>query len=139
MILVALLVSRYFRHQIIPISWEVGMHVQQLESGEFQVTRQDLGRVTVLTLAGELDMATTPMLREALDALDGECSVVLDVGDLTFVDSNGLHAIFSRTTAHDLALARPHPNVVRLLELTKCERMVPIHDTVEAALAAANS
>ena len=113
------------------------MHAQQLDSGEFQVTRQDLGRVTVLTLAGELDMATTPLLREALDGLDGECSVVLDVGDLTFLDSNGLHAIFSRAATHDLALARPHPNILRLLEVLEGERVLPIHTTLEAALEAA--
>lgn len=115
------------------------MHAQQLDSGEFQVTRQNLDKVTVLTLAGELDMATTPVLHEAFDALDGECLVVLDVGDLTFVDSNGLHAIFSQAATHDLALARPHPNVLRLLEVTESEHVLPIHATLEAALAIAQN
>jgi anti-sigma B factor antagonist len=116
----------------------VDVTAPQLDSGEFQVSRRDVGRVTVLTLSGELDMATTPLLREALDNLDG-CPIVLDVANLTFVDSYGLHVIFSRAATHDVALARPHPHVARLLELTEGATLVPVHATLEAALEGAGS
>lgn len=55
------------------------------------VTRD--GATTVLALAGELDIATVPELRElAYAELDrAECrSVVLDLSELTFLDSTGI-------------------------------------------------
>lgn len=55
-------------------------------------TRQE-GAVTVLTLRGDLDLATVSILREsALGELDRpECeTLVLNVAKLTFLDSTGL-------------------------------------------------
>jgi anti-anti-sigma factor len=45
-----------------------------------------------LRLIGELDMATVPELRTAL-ALLPEGSLTLDLAELSFIDSTGLHAI----------------------------------------------
>jgi anti-anti-sigma factor len=104
---------------------------------EFSVTRQAHGTVTVLVVVGELDMATTPLLEEALDDLERDAAVVLDLGDLTFIDSHGLHAIFGCARKQDLILARPQPNIIRLLELTKGERVLRIENTLEDALEAA--
>jgi anti-anti-sigma factor len=111
------------------------MESSQLLSDEFQVTRYARGTATVLALAGELDLATTPLLGEALDGLNGNGAIVLDLGELTFIDSYGLHAIFGRVDRHDLALARPRANVRRLLALTQAERVLPVHETLEGALA----
>lgn len=55
------------------------------------VTRD--GAATILTLSGELDIATVPELREvAYGELDRpECTaLVLDLADLTFLDSTGI-------------------------------------------------
>ena len=111
----------------------------QLQSGEFQVIREMYGTIRVLVLAGELDMATTPLLSETLDGLGGNGAMVLDLGELTFIDSHGLHAIFARAETLDLSLARPQPNIARLLALMDGARLVPIHDTLEDALAAAST
>ena len=108
-----------------------------LPCGELHVTRLARGRVTVLIVVGELDMATTPLLEEALDGLVGDEAVVLDLGELTFIDSHGLHAIFGRARTRNLILARPQPNIARLLALTKGERVLCIQDTLEDALEAA--
>ena len=113
------------------------MDAPQLVSGEFQVIRELHGSVRVLVLAGELDMATTPLLSETLDGLARNGPVVLDLGELTFVDSHGLHTIFASAETLDLRLARPRPNVARLLKLTGGGRMVRIHETLEEALEAA--
>ena len=103
-------------------------------SGALELTREDDGTVTVLALAGELDLATTPQLERALDAVDGRGTIVLDLDDLTFIDSHGLHAIFRRASTHELILARPQPNIARVLVLTQGERILRIEDTLEAAL-----
>jgi anti-sigma B factor antagonist len=55
-------------------------------------TRHDAGRA-IVTLTGELDLATVPSLREAaLAALDAATTstLVLDLAGLTFLDSTGL-------------------------------------------------
>ena len=104
-------------------------------ASELEVTRQGNGEVAMLVLAGELDMATTPLLDEALDRLDTRGTVILDLCDLTFIDSHGLHALFGFAATHDLIIARPHPHVARVLSLTRSERMLRIEETLGAALA----
>jgi anti-sigma B factor antagonist len=49
----------------------------------------------VLRVAGELDVATAPALRDALDGLvDGGCQHVdVDVSCVPFCDSSGFHAL----------------------------------------------
>ena len=45
-----------------------------------------------LRLAGELDMATVSLLRDALEGLPAGGSTSLDLAELTFLDSSGLNA-----------------------------------------------
>ena len=53
------------------------------------------GRTVILTMSGELDMATAPRVHEhAAAALGaGADPLVAEVGELTFVDSSGLEAL----------------------------------------------
>src|SRR3954447_7692024 len=53
------------------------------------------GRATVVTVSGELDMATVPALRGALSGALGRgiSRLVIDLGAVTFVDSVGIGAI----------------------------------------------
>jgi len=46
-----------------------------------------------LRLRGELDMASTAQLREALAKMPGAGQATIDLSGLTFIDSSGLHAI----------------------------------------------
>jgi anti-sigma B factor antagonist len=50
-----------------------------------------------LTLRGELDQSTTETLRTAIDDLitDGARFIVLDLADVSFLDSTGLRAILA--------------------------------------------
>ena len=50
-------------------------------------------RNTGLSLAGELDLHTAPQLNEAFAGLEKNGQVTLDLSELTFIDSSGLHAI----------------------------------------------
>jgi anti-anti-sigma factor len=75
---------------------------------------------TVLRLAGELDMSTAPLLREALDGHPGEV-LCIDMRDVPFMDSMGAHVLAN--TAQTLAdrgcliIHEPRPNVARVFEL----------------------
>jgi anti-sigma B factor antagonist len=74
-----------------------------------------------LRLIGELDIATVPSLTEALASLSGDGPVTLDLSELTFMDSSGIHAILQFASSLDgegpLTLAHPSENVSRLLEI----------------------
>jgi anti-anti-sigma factor len=53
------------------------------------------GMVTTARLAGEVDTYTVPEVRTAFERLpvDGERKVVVDLRDVTFMDSSGLGAV----------------------------------------------
>lgn len=84
------------------------------------------GPQTTLTLVGELDPGTAPILDERLTELAADAavtSVVVDLSQITFLDSSGVralvagnHALTSRSA--ELVLRGPSPNVRRVLEIT---------------------
>lgn len=78
-----------------------------------------------LTLTGELDPHTAPMLSDELETLTGEgvTSVVLVLSDLGFIDSSGLRVVIAadrdlRSSGGRLVLRSPSETVQRLLEIT---------------------
>jgi anti-sigma B factor antagonist len=82
--------------------------------------KEHAGR-TVVTVAGEIDMASSPQLRDCLHDLSG--IVVIDLADVTFLDSSGLSALVSackrlRDLSGDLRLRAPQPGVRRIIEIT---------------------
>jgi anti-sigma B factor antagonist len=79
----------------------------------------------VLTLEGELDMATAPLLQRAVqdDGLATKQMLVLDLQRLEFIDSTGLRVILAarkqcRERGQELAVTRGSPQVERLLSVT---------------------
>ena len=87
----------------------------------------------VLRLYGELDIATAPMLREALSsAMEARPSRLrLDLSDLTFVDSTGIGAIMSGARRAAMlgcafVLRSPGPTVLRTLHLIGVDQLIAI-------------
>jgi anti-sigma B factor antagonist len=85
-------------------------------------------------VAGELDLATTPRLRHTLgEAQLNARVVVLDLRELTFMDSAGIHAILdaatdARQAAGRLILVRGPAPVDRVFTLTGACEEVEIFD-----------
>jgi anti-anti-sigma factor len=82
--------------------------------------------LTVLTLSGELDLASTPILERELAAVEsaGAKKILIDLAGVGFMDSTGLQALLrarERATedAIQLALRRGPHQVQRVFELTK--------------------
>ena len=92
--------------------------------GGFSVHSRQLHEGILLTLRGELDLATVPMLEEALQRAERTHElVVVDLRELTFLDSTGLHVLISaeqraRRSSARLVIVQGPPQVRRLLELT---------------------
>ena len=85
-------------------------------------------------VTGELDLATSPQLRQTLrKALQVVRLVVLDLRDLSFIDASGIHVILdvageARRDGDQLLIVRGPAQIDRLLTLTAVGRHVPIID-----------
>ena len=97
---------------------------------------------TVVTVTGEIDLATQGQLRAQLNDLvvGGLVDLVLDLSAVTFVDSTGLGALIgTRRRVHafhgSLALVIPNEAVMKVFTITGLEKVFAIHATLDAALA----
>jgi anti-anti-sigma factor len=75
----------------------------------------------VVTVRGDVDMGTIGDLAQVLEQLEG--TIVLDLEEVTFLDSSGLQGMIdahqvARERGDDLILRRPSPPVCRVLEMT---------------------
>lgn len=99
------------------------------------------GPVDVIAPSGDLDLASAGLLSDTLlEQLRRSGAVVLDLRDLAFVDSGGLHALLTaRRRAQllpaDLAVACVPPRVGRLLDLTGSTPLFETYGSREAAVA----
>ena len=94
-------------------------------------------------VAGELDLGTSPELRRTLgEAQRAAHVVVLDLRELRFIDSSGVHVILDAARDADqsggrLVLARGSAAVHRVLTLTEVGKQVMILDLLPAGPASA--
>jgi anti-sigma B factor antagonist len=88
---------------------------------DFSRKETSVGGIHVVSLQGELDMATADGLADWLVEISGS-TVVVDLCHLTFMDSSGITALVmarNRMTesGDTLIVTRPHPIVKRALEV----------------------
>ncbi|WP_131737608.1 STAS domain-containing protein [Actinomadura roseirufa] len=92
---------------------------------------------TLIAVRGELDVATTPHLRERLNAalVDAVPPVVIDLSGVTFCDASGLTLLVeARRRAHGaVVLAAPRPQMAKLLRVTGLDRAFTVSPNVTAA------
>jgi anti-sigma B factor antagonist len=94
----------------------------------FDIDVEQRDGVVVVKPRGELDMVTAPHLRDILrDLRQKQASVLLDLGELTFLDSTGLRLIWdadaaSREDGLTLTLTVASPDIMRVFELTGLNR-----------------
>jgi anti-sigma B factor antagonist len=101
------------------------------------------GEAIVVRLAGELDLYNADDARAAIGeaAAQNPGRVVVDLSQVTFVDSTGLGVLVEGRTKLEnrraLLLAAPQMETRRALEVSGLDRYLPVHETVDDALAAA--
>ncbi|GAB4281297.1 MAG: anti-sigma factor antagonist BldG [Coriobacteriia bacterium] len=108
---------------------------------DFDIEVLEQGGVCVVKVAGEIDVYTSPRLREHLvKTIDGGCfHVVVDLSGVGFMDSSGLGALVSalrRIKEKDgtIRLASPREPVMKVLSITGLDKVFPVFDDVEQAL-----
>jgi anti-sigma B factor antagonist len=95
-----------------------------MRSPVLSVTVEPLEEARLIRAAGELDLSTTPTLGEELwTARDQGVTAVLDLSDVTSIDSTGLRLLLeasSVSAANGWAffIARPSTVVQRLVEVS---------------------
>lgn len=96
----------------------------------------------VVTAAGEIDVYTAAELREVLVPISNTSqAVVLDLEQVTFLDSTGLGVIIGalkRARAHDgsLVLVCTQERILAIFRLTGLTKVLPAYATTAAAIAA---
>ena len=88
---------------------------------------------TTVVLIGEIDISTSGRVREALIAISssGENKVVIDMTNVTFMDSTGLAALVGplkrfRSMNGEIVLRSPASGVKKVLEITGLTRVFTI-------------
>ena len=82
-----------------------------------QVVRTGEGDATVWQVVGELDLGSAEVLRTAI-VPNGEVCLTLDLSELTFIDSSGLHTLERLAGAERMVVLRgPSANVRRVFEI----------------------
>jgi len=92
----------------------------------------------IITVSGEVDLATSPDLDNAIIAAieSGTSSLAIDLTDVSFMDSSGLGVIVRglkrcREADKDLDLVITNERVLKVFGITGLDQVIPIHDSIE--------
>jgi anti-sigma B factor antagonist len=87
----------------------------------------------IIVVRGELDEAAAPELEDAIDGCGDGWPVVVDLSNIVFISSAGIHSLLRERQAR-IALVCPPGNVMRLFEIVRANRRVPIFPSLDAAI-----
>ncbi len=105
----------------------------------FDVAIEQRGDTLVAAPSGELDIASAPLLLSALRAHEPFDRLVIDLRQLSFMDSSGLRLLVSERDRADadgygFTLVRGGAEISRLLRLTRLDEKLPFADAAEAGI-----
>lgn len=110
----------------------------------FDVTMTERGGWAVLSVVGELDLATAPQLRQQIvSAVSDGCNrLLLDLTATDFLDSIGLGVIVgalkrAESAGGSLVIATDVDRIRAVFELTRLDAIIPLFRDVDAAVAGA--
>jgi anti-sigma B factor antagonist len=109
----------------------------------FGVTESTRDEGTVVSVSGEVDVATAPALRDCLNQVIERDSgvVVVDLLQVTFIDSTGLGVLIGahKRCADDgrqLRIVVVEPRILKVFGITGLNELFAIHPTLDLALSA---
>jgi len=109
---------------------------------DFKLATADLGNdVFSVSVAGEVDLATAPELKEALAEVIGAGArwLLVDLSNATFIDSTTLGVLMGavkriRPAGGELVIACHDANIRKIFEITLLDRVFQIFETPGAAV-----
>lgn len=109
----------------------------------FDISEREDPVAPVVTVSGEIDVATAPSLRDRLQSrvAGGDATIVVDLLGVSFLDSTALGVLVGalkrcREAGGDLRLVIAEPRLLKLFEITGLTDVFSIHPTVDDALKA---
>ena len=107
---------------------------------EIEINVERHGDATVVEARGEVDVATAPALRAAVDGAldDGPAEVVVDLRGVTFIDSTGLGVLIGARRrclddGGDLRVVVTEPRILKVFEITGLADLFTIDASLEPA------
>ena len=85
-------------------------------------TKHTDGQGAIVSVAGEIDLASAPQFKEALDQAAAEkIPVTIDLAEVTFMDSTGLHALFTFASSSNgngpVRVVNPSRTILRTMQI----------------------
>lgn len=95
--------------------------------------------IQIVAPAGEDDHQTGPALRDALKPRSPQLHIVIDMHDVTFMDSSGVNILLvAHHELHDadgwLRLAALNDPAQRIVQIVGLDTLIPCHPTLTNAL-----
>lgn len=110
-------------------------------SDTFSISVSSLQGMSTVVISGEVDTASVSLLAKALNEAvhTSNSHVILDVHDLTFIDSAGMQTLLSTKNqlsqqGRDLAIVGCHGIFHRLVTVGALEDRFPMYPTISDAL-----
>ena len=111
-----------------------------------QITERTEENIPVVSITGDIDLETSPKLREFLKPKSSKKTplLLLDFTGVNYIDSSGLATLIEYFQAVQgfkgrLALASLSPRVKNVFEIVRLEQIFSLHPDVPSALAALKS
>jgi anti-anti-sigma factor len=105
---------------------------------EIDVGITRLPTTSLVTVVGEVDLATSPRLHEVLEGLDADQAVVVDLTGVSFLDSSGLSELVQAHERHAAAggvrLVVTSAGIRRVLEVSGLDEVFAVFDSPDDAL-----
>ena len=106
-----------------------------------KISVRDTGVITIVDVAGDVDLGTSPDLRRTLfDALTRAHKLALNLAAIRYIDSSGIATLIevlkdSQQRHKQFVLFGLSPAVQQVFRLTHVARIFPVFQTEEEALA----
>jgi anti-sigma B factor antagonist len=107
----------------------------------FEIAETRIDAVSVIAVTGEIDLATSPDLRDRLMAqeADGVSAIVVDLTGVSFLDSTGLGVLVGAYRRQEeaggtLKLVVTEPRILKVLEITDLTSVFPVFASVDDAV-----
>jgi anti-sigma B factor antagonist len=107
-----------------------------------KVHHRFIDSVALVAVEGDVDMYSSPDLRQTLQRLtsDRVKVIAVDLSAVDFMDSSGIATLVqalkeARPYGGEIRLARPGGNVMRVLKLSNLTSLFPVFETVDEACA----
>jgi anti-sigma B factor antagonist len=110
---------------------------------DFDISDESRDGASIVSVHGEVDVATAPMLRDRLNlVIDRDQGiVVVDLLGVTFIDSTGLGVLIgalqrSGDDARELRIVAAEPRILKVFEITGLTGLFSIHASADDAISA---